>query len=275
MTDSDSTAIECFEGFRWPLPVAFGAAVAACRFEQGDVLYRDPQAYQRLTGAIPCGLLGIQVLESPPSATGDVIRGGTDRRRSSWQSAVRIALVDLASGESEERILTQGKIFLAFWKGDEGWLRSDRSEPEFPRSGRELYARLLETTPAWSAHARRIGVRSGSQFILVVDQASDSSRMKAALVEDHLRSTGPVDRLDLTPVEAGVDDADRYHPTLVLRGFTLDGRPVDVAESELRACLYRGGLTDAADVADSGEATDRKEPGARFSAARHGLLVSI
>ena len=266
--------VECFEAFRWPLPLAFAPAVAASRFEQGDVLYRDPRAFDALTGAIPTGLAAIQVLRPSRSARGMRLQVEGDRRRSNWQSEVCVALIDLVSGESEQRVLSQGKLLMALWKGDEGWLAPDRDEPEFPKTARTLYANLTQGARAFSDHASRIRVRSGSQFILVVDLAHDASRAKAAAVAEQLRAAGKLDVLDLLPAAAGVEQADGYHPTLILRGFTLEGRNLGEVEPLLRCCLYRGG-------ASNGAPGQGREPdldaasGDRFSVARHGLLVSI
>ena len=261
-----------FEAFRWPVPVSFAAALAANRFEQGDVLYRDRRAYGQWSKPLPSGLDAIQVLAPPRSARGTLQEGDSDRRRASWASELRIALIDPRNGDSEERVLTQGQLMMALWKGDESWLAAEREAPEFPRSARELQANLEQSAQAIARHAGRRKVRSGSQFVLVVDLASDASRSKAALVEERLAKTGRVEIADLSPAEAGIETPNAYHPTLVLRVFTLGGRSLESIESELRACLYQGG---AARLGRSLDGDVDASSGDRFSVARHGLLVSI
>jgi hypothetical protein len=225
-------------------------------------------------GTLPAGLAAIQVLRPPRSARGTPLRGEGDRRRSNWQSEVSVALIDLVSGETEQRVLSQGKLLMALWKGDEGWLAADRGEPEFPKTARMLHANLMQAAPAFSDHASRIHVRSGSQFILVVDLAHDASRAKAASVDEQLRATGKLDVLDLRPAAAGIEHAEGYHPTLVLRGFTLEGRSPEAVEERLRSCLYQGRASNEA-TRQGGEADLDASAGSRFSVARHGLLVSI
>jgi len=277
-----------FQGFRWPLPESFASAVAASRFELGDVLYRDARAYDAWSGEVPRGLHPIQVLDPPRSARGAPVEGDSDRRRANWSSEVRIALIDPATGESVERVLTQGKLLMALWRGDESWLDVERDPPTFPKTARDLHGHLAEAHESWGAEISRSQPATGSLFVMVVDAASDASRAKAAIVGERLRASGQVVVADRTPSAAGLNGADLYHPTLVLRGFVLPGRDTDSVESELRACLYRGGAVAAsASRADTDDAqsedaqTDDANPteasdstaANRFSIARHGLLV--
>ena len=274
MSESKVSPQACFEAFRWPLPLAFAAAVAASRFEQGDVLYHDPQAFEGLSGTIPAGLAAIQVLRPPRSARGMQLQGEGDRRRSNWHSEVCIALIDLETGKSEERVLSQGKLLMALWKGDEAWLTPDHEEPEFPDTARMLHAKLTQALPAFSDHASQIRVRSGSQFILVVDLAHDASRAKAASVDEQLRAAGKLDVLDLLPAAAGVEHAEDYHPTLILRGFTVEDRDLEEVEELLRTCLYQGGASKEA-RRQGYQADTKATSGDRFSVGRHGLLRAI
>jgi hypothetical protein len=38
--------MDFFPKFKWAVPHAFGDALAACRFEQGDILYDTLMAYE-------------------------------------------------------------------------------------------------------------------------------------------------------------------------------------------------------------------------------------
>jgi hypothetical protein len=269
-----------FEAFLWPLPESFASAVAASRFELGDVLYRDARAYEAWSGEVPRGLRPIQVLDPPRSARGTPLEGDSDRRRANWSSEVRIALVDPVSGQLVERVLTQGKLLMALWRGDEAWLDAEREAPEFPKTARELHASLAGASAAWGKEVSRSQSGSGSLFVMVVDLASDASRAKAALVGDRLRASGEVVVTDRTPSDAGLNSAELYYPTLVLRGFVVPGRETDAVEAELRICLYRGGAaappTAQSDTKDAKEGeSDETVTGDRFSIARHGLLTAF
>jgi hypothetical protein len=185
----DSPAVPSFfPGMVWPVPVAFAGAIAAMRFEQGDVLYRDPAAYETLEGKIPKGLSAIQVLLPKRSArvsTSSEFEG--DRRKANWQSEVTVELVDLARGQSQVRVLTQGKLAMAIFRGDDAWLDPTREEPSIPRSARELQQRLAEAVPSFDA---RQTARRGSRFLFVVDLASDASRSRRRV--SRKRSARPV-----------------------------------------------------------------------------------
>ena len=277
--ETDPAPIPRFEAFAWPVPSAFAGAIAASRFELGDVLYTDPGAYAALAGSLRKGSRAIQVLHPPRGTRGTLTENDNDRRAANWTSEVRIEWIDLSTGEREQRTLSQGKLVMALWTGDEDWLTEAHPQPDLPRSLRELHAALGQTTAALADHAARVGVASGSQFALGMDLAGDASRAKAGLVAEALRATGPVQVVDLTPRQAGVEQSEAFHPTLVLRVFTLEGRSSDAIEPVLRSCLYRGGQG-AADPTKSGdEASDvdarSSADGGRFSIARHGLLVEI
>lgn len=265
-----------FEAFRWPMPKSFAAPVAASRFELGDVLYREVRAYEPWSGSVPEDSLAIQVLDPPRSARGTLPEGDTDRRRANWSSPVRVLLIDPRSGSdgSEERLLSQGQLLTAWWQGDERWLEVGGPEPEFPKTARDLFAKLESTQAAWALRALKKRIRSGSVFALVLDLASDASRAKARLVLDQLHASGKVKSVDLLPLEAGLDASEAYHPTLVLRGFLLPERSVDAVEATLRPVLYRGGLSAGAQTQASKRSADEPPPD-RFSIGRHGLLFSL
>jgi hypothetical protein len=264
-----------FEGFSWPLPLAFASAVSANRFEQGDVLFRHPASYEpleggeALAGENPRGFDAIQVLNPPRSARATPTEVDGDRRRSSWQSEVTVALVDLARGESEVRTLSQGKLVMALWHGDEAWLDPARPEPLFPRGARELHAQLAQTLESFDAAQR---TTSGCRFVYVVDLASDASRTKAQCVEEALRAAGTVERIDRSPQLAGVEHGSTYHPALSVRCLVMPDRSVEAVQPILRACLYGGGVAppEAPEAAEGAEA-----PTDRFSVSRHGLLEPI
>lgn len=267
--DTESTPSRCspelefFEAMAWPVPLSFAGAIAGMRFEQGDVLYRDRRAYDALDGKVPKGLSAIQVLLPQRSTRGVPPDASGDRRLANWQSEVAIELVDLTTGQSQARVLSQGKLAMALFSGDAEWLEPDREEPPLPRSARDLQQGLAQSVAAFEA--RRLA-KAGSRFIFVVDLASDASRTKAIGVEEALLATGPVERIDLLPAEAGLEDASTFHPSLVIRGLVLPNRTMGEVLPVLRGCLYGGG---AAQVAEGEGAPDR------FSIGRHGILQDL
>jgi hypothetical protein len=268
--DSDAPPVpKFFEGLAWPIPVAFAAAIASMRFEQGDVLYRDRSAYDALEGDIPKGLSAIQVQFPKRSARAAPSEFEGDRRRSSWQSEVIIELIDLAGGKSETRVLSQGKLAMAIFRGDEGWLDPLREEPPLPRSARELQQRLEQTQASFDELQT---AAKGCRFIFVVDLANDASRSKAMGVEEALRASGSVERIELSAERAGVEDPHSYHPTAVVRCLILPNRTTDEVLPILRARLYGGGASDDPST-DAGNEIETSPD--RFSVGRHGIFQAI
>lgn len=244
----------------WPVPLSFAGAIAAMRFEQGDVLYRERGAYGGLRGKMPKGLSAIQVQMPQRSTRAGIVGAGGDRRLVQWQSEVTVSLIDLGSGRSEIRVLSQGKLAMALFSGDDHWLEVHREEPPLPFSARDLQPELACSLAAFATRRTK---GAGCCFIFVVDLAMDASRTKANLVEGALREGGAVERIDLSPADAGVADAFRFHPSLVIRGLELNGRSSEEVFPILRGCLYGGAISEV----DHGEAKPD-----RFSLARHGLL---
>jgi hypothetical protein len=272
----DSPAVQTFfEGMAWPIPIAFSGAIAAMRFEQGDVLYRVPRAYDTLEGQIPKGLSAIQVILPKRSARATPSESDGDRRQSNWQSEVTVELIDLARGQTEKRVLTQGKLAMAVFRGEDAWLEPDREEPPMPRSARVLQQRLEQTLTIFDA---RQTARRGCRFIFAVDLASDASRTKAAGVEESLRATGALERIELSAEQAGVEDAQTYHPTAVVRCLVMPNRTTEEVLPILRDRLYGGaservGDSDRSDDSDSSEGVEGTPD--RFSVGRHGILQAI
>ena len=312
MGESESSTSAFFDGFTWALPQAFAGPVAACRFEQGDVLYPTQSAYAapgkgRKSSARPSGW-ALQVrapARSARSAASD--KEGASRRSANWVDEVELDLIDLSSGQTKRLETTQGRLWTLLWKGPrtnfEQVLTDASAPPDEPLGARMLQAQLVDGLPALAAVPAaelgagqkpgqaqgkgRRGGASGIRFVLVVDQASDASRAKLALVEDHLRPLGDCRRLDWSPAEAKVEQADHYSPTLVLRVFQVVGTTVEAAEAALKTALYRGGQNERGaspadktqDAAAAAPSKNDEEPVAgsadRFSVARHGLLTAF
>lgn len=253
-----------FEGLAWSVPTAFSAALAGFRFEQGDVLYRDETAYEAQAGAGAVGGPALQILLPKRSARATPADAEGDRRTALWEGEVVLERVDLASGESETRTVSQGKLLMTLWTGDEEWLDPARDEPPVPLAGRELATRLEE---ADGTLAGDFDTACGSRFLFVVDLASDASRAKAAAIEEALSSLGPVERIERAAARSGVSEADRFHPALRVRGLAVAGADPERVQTALRGALYGGSATPDPDAEDAGPD--------RFSLARHGLLTPI
>ena len=258
-----------FDGFAWSIPVAFAPAIAAFRFEQGDVLYRDREAYDPLEGRIPRGLRAIQVLHPARTGRSALSDSDGDRRLSSWQSEINVDLIDLASGRHDSRVISQGQLLTTLWRGDEGWLEPGRGEPPLPLPARVVHQRLEQARAAFDARQR---TKRGVRFLFVVDLASDASRIKARNIEDALGEAGDLESIELPLDEAGIEEAEHFLPTVVVRALLVPGRTSGEILPILRMSLYGGRSDEEATSADSEEGSTVSD---RFSIGRHGLLEEI
>jgi len=263
-TPPEPAPVACFEGFAWSVPTAFAAALAGFRFEQGDVLYRHPDAYAAQPDAGSVGGPALQVLLPKRSARATPAEVEGDRRTALWESEVVLERVDLDAGTAETLRVSQGKLLMTLWTGDEAWLDPDGDEPPVPLSARELAGRLDEAEATLDGDFE---TKRGTRFLFVVDLASDASRTKAAAIEEALAALGDVERVERTAARSGVSDADRFHPALRVRGLAVAGAGEERVQDALRGALY-GGSASSSEGAD-GETTDR------FSVARHGRLAPL
>ncbi len=264
-----ATGIEFYEGFEWAVPIAFAAAVHACRFEQGDVLYSDASAYSGSKRAKRPARHHIQVLDPPRTTRALAGEGEGQRFFANWESPVRFEWRDYEKGESQEHTTTQGQLFTCLWKGDVSLLQAsgdDGGDPcERPLLLRDLQSHVEAAAPTLAA---KLGKKGASKhlFAVALDLSSDASLAKAHEIEAALASRGALRTVTSTPAELGIDDviADRFHPALVVRGFATALSPVAQVEETLRDVLYAGSKSPEA----------RKE-GGRFQLNRHGCLLPL
>jgi len=260
--------MDFFAGFSWPVPTAFAAAIAACRFEQGDVLYSSKRAYRAWDPARSELRHHIQVLDPPKSARAMTSESDGSRFSANWSSSVQLELQDYQSNSAETWRSTQGRLFSCVWKGDVSLLHEDeRGAPTPPLLARELHRALqesLETAVERSRLALPSGVSPRLLYLSALDQASDASRAKASLVESQLASRFAVVTADLDPSRAGIPEAERYHPSLTVRCLALDTPDESAVRDVLKKALYA-----PSKASKSGGSAER------FALQRHGALVIV
>jgi len=274
-------------GFAWAVPAAFGGAVSACRFEQGDVLHASRTGYGDWSKGTPG--VWLQVLDPPRSAR--AAGGGADASRfeTHWGSPLELE-IDLADGSAPRRLAsTQGRLFTCLWRGDSAALESTAA-PSPPLLLAALQRRLDAALPALR---RALGGGGGSKraskasagderamlFVMGVDRASDASLAKADTIASALASRFEVRWHDVPPAEAGVGDAEEFHPPLFVRGIRIEAADEDAVTAALKAVLYTPGARARAS-GDENEVDDAaaEAPATRsdrFSLSRHGLLAAL
>jgi hypothetical protein len=231
--------MEFLSGFAWPVPCAYSGAVSACRFEQGDVLYSAASAYESWESAAGGADQWIQVLDPPKTARALTSEGEGNRFSASWLSPVELDWTLPGDSETRRVRTTQGRLFTCLWRGDASLLGEGGDDPAPPLLARDLHQRLAEAVPAFEAAFEARGEAKGRAILLMVlDQAADASRIKVRAVESALVEAFGVAALDLAPEEAGVPDATRFHPALVLRGWAIADADAKAIEARAKAVLY-------------------------------------
>ncbi len=266
--------METYSGFAWAVPRAFGAAVHACRFEQGDVLYSDASAYDENPRVGPPARYHIQVLDPPRTTRALRADGEGQRFFSNWDSPVTFEWMDYHGDRCEERSSTQGGLFTCLWKGDVGALREEVSG-DLPRPLllRDLQARVGDCASSLVARLDELEARGGSKqdrsvagvmFASAIDQSSDSSRVKDASITRALEAQFSIAVHRFSPGELALAEAGLFHPALEVLGVVVASEDLAQIESVLREVLYAGG-----------KASGTEEGGGRFQLARHGCLVAL
>jgi len=255
--------LEFYPGFAWAVPRAFAAAVHACRFEQGDVLYSDPAAYSARGRKKRPAQFHIQVLDPPRTTRALAGSGEGQRFFSNWESLVRFEWKDYRSGDVAEHSSTQGQLFTCLWKGDADVLLGDRVRAlERPLLLRDLQSRLDEFADGVVQRLAVGGKKTPEPrqlFVSAVDQSSDASRVKAQSIVSALRAQFDIEVDAFRPVDLASEAGERFHPALVVVSLTVKNDSAVELEGVLREVLYAGG----------------KGKDGRFQLARHGSLREL
>lgn len=278
--------MDLFSGFAWPVPRAFASAVAACRFEQGDVLYDDASAYADLAsppstsgepartwGEVARGLgYAVQVLDPPRSARNAPADASGNRFDANWASPVTVELTDYQKSSTSTAQTTQGRLFTCLWRDAPALLTGDGAPaPPAPATARELHGLLGEALPGVR---RAVAKRRGAPllFTFVVDESSEASLAKMRAVVAALGGHFAVRCTDLAPAEVGLDPEIAFHPALRLCACGIETADEAAVRDLLKGVLYAP--TRAADPPPT-DAPDEAAPVAdRFRLERHGVLAS-
>ncbi len=266
------SSMELYPGFAWAVPRAFGAAVHACRFEQGDVLYSEASAYDESRRGKRPARYHIQVFD-PPRTTRVLGRDGDGQRFfSNWESPVSFEWMDYRDGHCAEMHSSQGGLFSCLWRGDLEALRADAlSELPRPLLLRDLQPRVADCVGSMIEHfaaARPVGKPKRKRplgswlFAIAIDQSSDASRVKGQSIVRALEVHFEVTVARFSPLDLDLAEAERFHPALELLGVVVESQHSTELEGVLREVLYAGGKVTG-------------KPGGRFQLARHGNLVEI
>lgn len=228
---------EFFDGFAWALPKAFAAPLAACRFEQGDILYDTTKAYEGEWGIARSHIGHSIEIQSPMRGGG--IKSDEDQKSvfaSNWSSRVEFTLRDYRTETERHVTTTQGRLYWLLWKGN---IESFEVETvRLPASASELLGQLAETAE-FVCHRVPHKNRAGGVFLIPFDIAEQRFWIKARSVRDALQDFNVLSGI-IGLAEAGIQNVDTFAPTARIAwfGFADKVKPEEI-EQALKTKLHK------------------------------------
>jgi len=249
-----------FSCFAWALPRAFKEPLASCCFEQGDILYDTSKAYEGTwADALQHLSYGIQI-KFPSRGTKLKAKKDADFIFSkNWKQRVELDLWEYPSKAKRSLVTTQGRLYMALWKGDPRLLDLGMPEPPVPILPREV---LKDLPSAGTALLQKYGQNIANPviFIMPFDETRDLLREKRQKVESCLGRKFSFHLHLATPEELKLPNASNYVPTLEIACFAMDTSQKDRVYECLKLALYA-------------PSKERKTEIDRFRLETHGCLA--
>jgi hypothetical protein len=250
---------EYFEGFSWALPRAFAAPLAACRFEQGDILYDTVRAYQGEWGTAQKHVCHSIEVKAP-------MRGGSTKINEdqesafadNWNSRVEFSLRDHQADTERHVVTTQGRLYYLLWRG--AVEEFETADVRVPAAARELMEHLRGATDHLHTHIPKAS-RKGGLYLTPFDTAEQRLWTKTRTINEALKDFGVTQGVvDLN--EVGIKNASSFMPTARIAWFAM-AKAISFVEFEaaLKRLLHK-------------PAKNKKTNKEVFSAGRHGHYVA-
>lgn len=242
-----------FTGFEWPVPVAFSDALAACRFEKGDILYSDICAYTMPWGeALKSLKYSLQVNYPPRSYSSTSNEDKEGIFRTNWNSTVKFELTDYTGSKPSSRIfnVTQGELYSLLWKGNFNVFSDEGKIKTIPDTVQDIH-KILDTLKFPEAN--------GQCFIMAYDRSSSILREKKRKIEELFCDNSSPISISNQTLQEQIEKP--MLPTIEVLIFKIPDTLKD-AEKELKSILY---------TPTKNRKTDREF----FRLKSHGLLKSI
>jgi len=255
---------EYFGGFSWAVPKAFAEPVAACRFEQGDILYDTKKAYEGTWGeALPHISYSIQIKYPPRGVATKSTEDAASVFRRNWQQPVTGDLRDFKRGSTKEISATEGRLYMLLWTGKFEYLDEKTDSPPIPDLPMSI-GKKLGASEAFFKRQLPSTIEHPLAFIMPYDASYELLRLKFAKVESVLSNHYQPTVLMAAPDKAGLkSEGDAgFVPTLQLACFVIDSSSKSKAKAVLKSALH---------VPAREKKTDREN----FTLENHGWLVAL
>lgn len=226
--------MEFLPGFKWAVPVAFSDAVTQCRFEEGDVLYDTPKAYDGEWGDVNKHIEYSMQVRYPARAAGGVGTNESNVFSKNWKSEIRVDLYRNLQKTSAGQIeTTQGRFYTAIWKGDLTILRLDTDEPRKPVTVQRVTPKLPEASEIARTLSNKFSI-----FAMARDLSNPISRDKYSKVFVKLKEHLASDPQLLCPREAGLSDWATIAPAIEIAFFVSNGISVEKLHDLVKEAVY-------------------------------------
>ena len=246
---------EFFDGFAWGIPKAFSDAVAACWFEEGDMLYDTQKAYNGDWGTAVKQIHHIIQIREPARGLSTIPKESGSVFKKNWASEVYFELQSLHDNSIPKYIrTTQGRLYSALWHGDLSIVDKDAPEPKLPLQLREVTKKLEQTV----SFAKELA-GANPVFVMARDLSNNISRIKHRKVKSALHSHYGASNHAFVPKKAGVKNWERVAPTIDVVFYIMKPAEHDDIHERLKSQLYVS-------------AKEAKKD--RFRLSTHGMLLA-
>lgn len=219
---------------QWAVPVAFSDAASLCRFEEGDILYDTPKAYDDEWGQACKHIEYSLQVRYPVRVTGVAAERESGIFASNWNSEVRVELCKrlekVGVGQLET---TQGRLYTALWEGDVKILKCDTEAPQIPITVQQVTRNLGEASE--TAKGLSIGY---PVFVMVRDLSNPISREKYSKVFSKLKKHLSGEPKLLCPKSAGLRDWAIIAPTIDIAFLQTNGVTADELHDLVKEAVY-------------------------------------
>ena len=268
---------ELFNGFVWPVPIAFKSALEQGMFVEGDCLYDNQVAYLEPWNSARNKLKYSIQVTFPRGSSASVLpdnsrRAADDTKAHSnkkltrsvfarnWSSSLEYTLYDRQANRQEPRLTTtQGRLFRLLQTGDISVLGSESPIPKVPKSLSDL--RLNKSVSSTIEEALR-GLSDGElAFVMPFDRRNSVSIEKFSTISGKMRQFDAA-TYDLSLSQAGINNPDSYFPTILIKCFVVNKHTPQDVHDALKKILYKPNQNNESN----------KD---RFRLERHGRLLNL
>ncbi|MDX8376439.1 MAG: hypothetical protein R8L53_00250 [Mariprofundales bacterium] len=226
--------MEYLPGFKWAVPKAFSDAVASCCFEEGDVLYDTPLAYEGSWGEAKEKIQYHLQVKYPARGSSQSISQGSVFE-GNWEAEVRLELYKNQSKVVVGHVhTTQGRLYSMLWRGDINLIIDSSSVSPLPPKGTQEITKALGMA---SIEANILG-QGAPVFIMVRDVTSAISNEKYQIVKQKLNVVTVGNPIVQTPEEAGIINSLDISPTIQIVFFVTNLSSVDELEMLVKQAVY-------------------------------------